>query len=202
MSKPRLSYFDMPVSRGEECRLAFVIAGVDFDDHRIARADWPAVKPTTPFGTVPVLEIEGHAPIGESNAILQYIGRRWGVHPTGLEEAARHEALLCAVEGLRAALLPSGRAPDETAKRIAREEFAATTLKTWAAHVEAQLGDGPFVGGATPMIADVKLYMGMRAFRRGVIDHIPATCFDACPKLIRLYEAFESLPAVKAWITR
>ena len=28
MSKPRLSYFDAPVSRGEECRLALAIAGV------------------------------------------------------------------------------------------------------------------------------------------------------------------------------
>ena len=44
--------------------------------------------------------------------------------------------------------------------------------------------------------------MGMRTFRRGVMDHIPTTVFDAFPKLIRLYDALEAWPAVKAWITR
>ena len=33
MSKPKLSYFDAPVSRGEECRLALHAANVDFEDN-------------------------------------------------------------------------------------------------------------------------------------------------------------------------
>ena len=32
MSKPRLIYFDFAGSRGEECRIALHLAGVDFDD--------------------------------------------------------------------------------------------------------------------------------------------------------------------------
>ena len=35
MSKPKLIYFDAPVSRGEECRLALHLAGIDFEDVRI-----------------------------------------------------------------------------------------------------------------------------------------------------------------------
>ena len=38
MTKPRLTYFDQAASRGEECRLALFIAGVDFEDNRIPRA--------------------------------------------------------------------------------------------------------------------------------------------------------------------
>jgi len=45
MSKPKLSYFDAPSSRGEECRLALVAAGADFEDHRVKREDWPSLKP-------------------------------------------------------------------------------------------------------------------------------------------------------------
>ena len=59
MTKPRLTYFDMPVSRGEECRLALHLAGVDFEDHRVTFADWPALKPSTPYGAMPVLELPG-----------------------------------------------------------------------------------------------------------------------------------------------
>jgi len=201
MTKPRLTYFDMAVSRGEECRLAFVIAGVDFDDNRLSREQWAALKPSTPFGAVPVLDVPGHPPIAQSNAILAYIGRTYGVHPTDAVEAARHEAVLAHVEDLRASVaVPRGA--DEATKKSAREHMAATTVPTWAGYVERQIGDGPFFAGERPMVADIKLYMGMRSFRRGVMDHIPATVFDGFPKLIRLYDAVEAWAPVKAWISR
>lgn len=202
MTRPRLTYFDAAVSRGEECRLAFALAGVDFDDHRISREQWAALKPQTPFGGLPVLDLEGEAPIAQSNAILVYIGRRWGVHPADLAEAARHEAILAHVEDLRAAVAPSARLTDEAAKKAAREQLAATTLPTWAAQVERQIGDGPFLSGAKAHVADIKLSVAARAYRRGVLDHIPATVFDAYPKFIRLCDAVENLPAVKAWSSR
>lgn len=202
MSRPRLTYFDMPVSRGEECRLAFALAGVDFEDRRIAREEWLAMKPTTPFGALPVLEVPGHLPIAQSNAILGYIGRSHGLHPSDPIEAARHEAVLEHVEELRANIAISGRNLDEASKQRVREQHAATTIPTWAGYVEAQIGDGPFYAGARPMIVDIKLYMGMRTFRRGVMDHIPATVFDGFPKLIRLYDAFEAWPSAKAWMAR
>jgi glutathione S-transferase len=67
MTKPKLIYFDAPVSRGEECRLALHVAGVDFDDVRIKREDWPALKPKTPFGSLPVFELPGKPPLAHSN---------------------------------------------------------------------------------------------------------------------------------------
>ncbi len=201
MTKPRLTYFDMAVSRGEECRLAFVIAGVDFDDNRLSREQWAALKPTTPFGSVPVLDVEGHPPLAQSNAILAYIGRTYGVHPADSFEAARHEAVLAHVEDLRASVaVPRGA--DEATKKSAREQMAATTVPTWAGFVERQIGDGPFFAGERPMVVDIKLYMGMRSFRRGVMDHIPTTVFDGFPKLNRLYDAVEAWAPVKAWMSR
>ena len=201
MTRPRLTYFDMPVSRGEECRLAFVLAGVDFDDHRIARAEWPTLKPTTPFGALPVLEVPGHPPVGQSNAILALIGRLHGLHPTDPYEAARHEAVMASVEELRALVAPSGILPDDE-KREARERLATRSIPTWAGFIEAQLGDGPFYAGAKPHVVDVKLYVGLRAFRNGVMDHIPKTVFDGFPRLVRLCDAVSDHPAVKAWYAR
>jgi prostaglandin-H2 D-isomerase / glutathione transferase len=70
MTKPKLIYFDAPVSRGEECRLALHLAGIDFEDVRIKGADWPAMKEETPYGALPVLELPGRPPLAHSNAIL------------------------------------------------------------------------------------------------------------------------------------
>ena len=202
MSKPRLTYFDFAGSRGEECRIALHLAGVDFDDERIKGADWPAMKASTPFGAMPVLHMPGHPPLGHSNAILVLIGRQHGLHPADAFEAARHESLLCAAEDLRHAMTPALRLTDPEQKRVLREALAANEIPTWGRQVEHQIGDGPFVGGASIQVADIKLYMVVRWLISGVIDHVPTTVLDQSPKLLRLYRAVGDHPGVKAWLAK
>jgi glutathione S-transferase len=199
MTKPRLIYFDAPVSRGEECRLAFQLAGVDFEDVRIKREDWPALKPTTPFGGLPVLEVPGKPPLGQSNAILALIGRRHGLHPKDELEAARHEAMMCHAEDLRSVVAPTIRIADPDGKRKAREALVADYLPTWAGRVEKLIGDGPFFAGASIHVVDIKLYMCVRWFNGGAVDHIPATIFSGFPKLTRLHDAVHADARIKAW---
>jgi len=200
MSKPRLIYFDFAGSRGEECRIALHLAGVDFEDVRAKGEDWPAMKDSTPFGSLPVLEMPGRTPLADSNAILVYIGRQHRLHPRDDFEAARHEALMCAVEDIRHAISPTMRISDPEHKRLAREALAANELRTWGGQVERQLGDGPFVGGATLHVVDLKLYMMVRWLASGVLDHVPASVFDHCPKLHRLHKAVAAHPGVLGWL--
>jgi prostaglandin-H2 D-isomerase / glutathione transferase len=199
MTKPRLTYFDFAGSRGEECRMALHLAGVDFEDVRVQASDWPAMKPSMPFGAMPVLEIPGKPPVAHSNAILVLIGREHGLHPAEAFEAARHEALMCAVEELRHTITPTLRISDPEQKRKAREALAANELNVWGSQVERQLGDGPFVGGAKLQVADLKLYMIVRWLTSGTLDHVPTTVLDHCPKLLRLFRAVGEHAGVKDW---
>ena len=202
MSKPRLIYFDFAGSRGEECRIALHLAGIDFDDVRVQGNDWPAMKAGTPFGAMPVLEIPGKAALAHSNAILGFIGRQHGLHPADAFEAARHESLMCAVEELRHTITPALRITDPEQKRQAREALVANELGTWGNQVERQLGDGPFIAGPTLQVADLKLYMVVRWLTTGVVDHVPTTVFDHCPKLMRLYRAVGEHAGVKTWLAK
>jgi prostaglandin-H2 D-isomerase / glutathione transferase len=202
MNKPRLTYFDFAGSRGEECRIALHLAGVDFDDDRIKSADWPAMKASVPFGALPVLQMPDKPLLAQSNAILVYIGRQHGLHPLDVFEAARHEALMCSAEELRYAIAPVLRIADPDQKRAAREALAANELATWGLQVEHQLGEGPFVGGPSIQVADIKLYMVVRWLTAGTLDHVPATVLDHCPKLMRLYCAVAEHPGVKAWLAK
>lgn len=198
MTKPKLSYFDAPVSRGEECRLAFAVAGVDFEDHRIPFAEWPTVKPTTPFGVVPVLTLPDGTVIPDSNAILVYIGRTTGLHPSDPVEAALHEALMAHVELVRAKVSPTLRMGDEQ-KKAAREELVKSFFPEWGAQTEKFLaghGEGPFFAGAKLHVVDLKLHMIVRWFAGGKVDHIPADVFAAFPRLMRLYDAVRAHDAV------
>jgi glutathione S-transferase len=56
--------------RLRQVRLALKIGGVEFDDDRIDFKDWPTIKPTTPFGQLPVMSVEGAPePIAQSGAM-------------------------------------------------------------------------------------------------------------------------------------
>lgn len=202
MARPKLIYFDAPVSRGEECRLALHIAGVDFEDVRINRKDWAALKPTTPFGGVPILELPGRPALAHSNAILVFIGREYGLHPLDDFEAARHEGMMAHVEDLRGVVGPTIRIADEAEKQKVRESLVATYLPNWADRAERQLGEGPFFGGEKLHVVDLKLHMAVRWFKGGNVDHIPATIFAGFPKLIRVHDAVRDDPRVKAWYAK
>jgi glutathione S-transferase len=198
MTQLKLTYFDFSASRGEECRLALHLAGVAFNDHRIKFDAWPALKPDTPYGGLPLLEQEGKPPLAESNAILLYVGTVHGLHPTDPWESARHVSVMQAVEDLRGALGPLGQIKDEEEKKSSRAEFAAGYLTTWAQSIEAQI-EGPFVGGEALQVADLKVYMITHAFISGTYDHFPTDFFDGYPKITALHDAVAATPKVKAW---
>ncbi|MGA9334215.1 MAG: glutathione S-transferase family protein [Rudaea sp.] len=201
MSKPKLIYFDAPVSRGEECRLALHLAGIDFDDVRLTQADWAQMKAQTPYGALPVLELPDHAPLAQTNAILVLIGRRYGLHPSDDFEAARHEGMMQHVEDLRTSVGPTIRM-DDAAKKTAREALVAGYLPAWGAAAERNILATPFFGGANVNVVDLKLYKAVDWFVGGKVDHIPATIFAGYPKLIGVYDAVRNHPGVKGWYAK
>lgn len=201
MTKPRLIYFDAPVSRGEECRLALHLAGIDFDDVRVKGADWPAMKEQTPYGGLPVLELPGKPALAHSNAILVLIGRRHGLHPADDFEAARHEGMMQHVETLRSVVAPTIRMA-EPEKKATREALVADFLPAWAGAAEKNITGTPFFGGENIQVVDLKLYMAVRWFIGGKVDYIPATIFADYPRLIGVHDAARDHAGVKSWYAK
>lgn len=202
MARAKLTYFDAPVSRGEECRLALHLAGVDFEDVRIKGESWAGMKDETPYGALPVLELPDRPALAHSNAILVLIGRQHGLHPTDAFEAARHEGMMAHVEDLRGVVGPTiwMKEPEKKAKR---EELVAGFLPAWGRFAEKNItGAGPFFGGDKISVVDLKIHMAVRWFKGGKVDYIPATIFDPYPKLIRVHDAVRDHPGVKAWYAK
>ncbi len=201
MPKPKLTYFDNPSSRGEECRLAFVVAGVEFDDNRLAPSAWPSLKPTTPFGTLPILELEGKPTLSQSNAILTYIARQHDLLPEDEWEAMRLLSLMEAAEELRHTISRTFGIQDADELRQRRKALADGPIRTWGVNVEKQIV-GPFAGGNAISVADIKLFMMVGWFKKGVLDHVPNDVLDDLPKLQALYEHVKHHPRVVEWYAR
>lgn len=198
MSRIKLTYFNFAGGRGEDCRLALFIAGVEFDDDRVELEEWPDRKPTTPFGSIPLLEIEGEGLLSQSNAILGLLGARYGLLPENDFEAARHIAILNAVEDLSGRIACTMGIHDDSEVKRLREELMRGYARQWAQTLSEQIA-GPFVGGETIGIADLKLFVAMNRVKKGILDHIPADYFAAFPKLETLHATVAAHPKVAEW---
>jgi len=56
----------------------FRYANVPFEDVRVAQHDWPSIKPTTRFGKLPELEINGDK-LAQSMTIARYLADKFGL---------------------------------------------------------------------------------------------------------------------------
>lgn len=199
MSMPKVTYFDFAGSRGEEVRLALVIAGVAFDDNRIGRDAFAKIKPDLPFGSLPVFEVPGHGILAQTNAILRLIGRLHGLYPDDPWDAARHDTVLKSCEDMRHRISATSQAAQGADRTAARQALAANVIPRWAQGLEQQIGKGPFVGGQQPAVADIKIYMMEKALSGGNFDDIPTTVLDPFPGIKAVASGVARHPAVIAW---
>lgn len=77
-SNLKVYHFDEK-GRAEVIRLILTLAGKSFEDIRMTREEWPDLKPTMPFGQVPVLEIDGQK-FCQGVAIANYLAGEFGIY--------------------------------------------------------------------------------------------------------------------------
>ncbi|XP_022087494.1 S-crystallin 4-like [Acanthaster planci] len=79
--------------RGESIRLAFVLAGVDFEEVNVEFSEWEKTRDRFPTRFVPVLEVDGKM-LSQSKAILRYLAQEFGLYgKTNLEAAFIDQAI-------------------------------------------------------------------------------------------------------------
>jgi glutathione S-transferase len=201
MPKLVLNYFDFDGSRGETARIALHLAGIPFEDRRIAQKDWPAQRDRMPFQALPVLEVDG-TQIAQSNTINRYVGKLAGLYPKDDLQAARVDEVMDAVEDISTKIGQTMRMEDAAAKRAAREALVAGPLPRYLQQVEARLkaGGGEWFAENRLTVADLKCYYWVRWLKSGALDHIPADLVDKhAPLLVKHFERVKAQPKIAAY---
>ena len=101
--KYKLIYFDT-AGRAEVTRLLLHQAGVEFEDNRIKREEWPSLKQDMPFGQIPVLQIftdEGTKVLAQSNTIARFVARSHGLAGKDSWESAQCDMLVDAMDDIQ-----------------------------------------------------------------------------------------------------
>ncbi len=200
MPKLILTYFDFDGGRGEAARLAMHLAGVAFEDKRIAGKDWPAQRDSTPFQALPVLEVDGKV-ITQSNTINRYLGKLAGLYPKDDWQAALADEVMDAVEDI-STKIGNTMALEDEAKKKAREALAAGPIPRFLQQIEARLkaGGGEWFVEKRLTVADIKCFLWLRWLKSGALDHISADIVDKnAPLLAKHLERVKNHPKIAAY---
>ncbi|XP_071808423.1 glutathione S-transferase-like [Asterias amurensis] len=193
----KLTYFDIR-GKAEVIRLMFAASGVEFEDKRIAVEDWSKIKPSTPFGRLPVLEFDGNV-LPETKAIAGFVARATGLYGQSSLEQARIDVVMEIIHDLQLTFSIGQVQKDAKNKEeLIKSFFEKDCLKfvNWLEGllVQNQGGDGFFVGDSVSM-ADLDFYAGHELLLKGN----PAA-FQNAPKLTSLIARVEEIPKIKDWL--
>mmetsp|Transcript_11920 Transcript_11920/g.19756 ORF Transcript_11920/g.19756 Transcript_11920/m.19756 type:complete len:215 (-) Transcript_11920:108-752(-) len=172
---PKLTYFNTG-GRALGLRIAlFKAFGKDgWIDHRFDYKEWPALKPTTPLGSVPILTLPDGTVHTQTDALTRWAGKKAGLYPTSDDQALIVDEV---VSTSFEALNKCPHAKDDDEKKKVREEYAQGFLTAAAKLLEQRVGIGPWVvdDGDDLTIADLSVYMLTDMIVQGQFDYVPAS---------------------------
>ena len=203
MPKLKLTYFDFHGGRGEPARLALSIGGIPFEDDRVAPSDWPARKADTPFGALPVLEVDGQT-LAQSNAINRYVGTLADLYPSDAWQAALCDEVMEAVEDINTKLAGTFFLREEE-KKTQRKALVEGPIPFYLTRLQQRLEahGGRYFAADRLTVADLKVFVWIRHLESGVLDHIPADLPDrVAPKLVEHYKRVKNDPRVQAYYAK
>ena len=194
---PRLSYFGLR-GLGEVTRLLFAEGKVAYEDHRVEGKDWPALKPSAPFGQMPLLTVGG-VTIAQSNAIERYVAKLTKLYGADDLQKAQIDMVVEGVNEARANVFGVQFNKNADERKAKYEAYFKDQFARWAQQLTALLkanggGNGYFVGSDVTY-ADIHFY---RFFEH--IRSLNPEAFKAYPELSALIDRVAARPNIAAWI--
>ena len=205
MPSYKLIYFDFR-GRGELIRFMFAQAGVSYEDKRIAlnSKEWADLKPVTPFGLLPVLEIDGE-PLTGSTVIARYLAELSDFDLAGSKELdnAHIAAIGNFITDLEMEIAPIVRGKftkkDEQTMEILKKEFVEECVPKFISKLELLSSTNPNGYLWKNQLTWIDFYMYQ------MIDwikiHVQASFLDSFPNLRKLCDTIEGLPNIAKWIS-
>ena len=193
----KLYYFN---SRGsaEVIRLIFAQAGVEYEDNRLTSEQWAEFKPQTPYGAMPVLDIDGKI-VGGSLPIARYLAKQYGMAGEDDMAALIMDGAADAVKDLAQKAGAKFMEKDEEKKAALEKDLTENVIprvlgglgKLAAAN---NCAAGWFYG---PKVSYADIYFSH--FVTYLLAQAP-DLLDKYPALKKLNESVTTLPNIAKWI--
>ena len=193
----KLYYFQ---GRGlaELTRWIFIQAGVPYEDVRLSKEEWAEFKSKTPYGGIPVLEIDGKL-YGGSGPIQRYIAEQHGLAGFNALENFELSTVYDVTQDLVIRFMMLRFENDDTRKAELKKEVEETHFPKYLGILNKLITDN---GSADGWIYGNKVtYVDLRiAYLTDFVLQISPNALDAYPAIKKLKAAVEALPNIAKWL--
>ena len=201
MPNYKLYYFN---GRGaaEVIRLVFAQAGVEYEDVRLTwdGSQWAEFKPKTPYGVMPVLDIDGKV-VGGSMPITRYLARQFGL--AGDDDMARLvlEGAEDAINDFKTKMYAMFFEKDEEKKATLKKDLTENVIPMSFGALErlaasnTACAEGWFHGSKVSYVDFFFTHIV-----EYIMEHASPNAVDDYPALKKLTESVKSLPNIAKWI--
>jgi len=189
--KVKLTYFNLR-GRAEYARLLLAYGGIEYEDCRVEGSDWGKLKPTTPYGSLPVLEWNGET-IAQSITLSRFIAKEVGLAGRCNLECAQADEIADAITDMGNAFSKAHFSKDE----VAMKKFITETLPTGLGQIEKRLNErgGQFLVGNALTWADIVVFN----FCGSLPDQ---SVLAKVPKIKNLVGRVGEIPNIKKWVEK
>lgn len=192
----KLVYFNLK-GRAEIIRLCLASGKVPFEDKRITQEEFATLKPTLPFGQLPVLHVNNFV-YPQSMAIVRCASTLAGIYPTDAFHLIKVELILGCYDELVAPIVEIMHSiPDEAAKAAKTKELVEHTCPKVLGYVQ-NLISGKFVLDGKFSIADVAIF--------SIVDHylfaMKGFNVSKYPKILSVVENVKAEPNIAAYLSK
>ncbi|OXA52352.1 glutathione S-transferase 1 [Folsomia candida] len=194
----KLTYFNMR-GRAECIRMIFAAAGTKYEDNRIASEDWPAVKASTPWGQIPILEV-GDKTLAQTITICRYLGHQLKLSGKDSWEAAKCDEYVDAVNDLFNEWVKYFFEKDPDKKIKAHADFKSVPLPKYLSKfndIQSKV-DGPYLIGKDLTWADIFIADKLNRLQETEGPDV----LDPYPNLKAFKEAVHAVPNIKAYVSQ
>ncbi|XP_063218212.1 glutathione S-transferase-like isoform X2 [Bacillus rossius redtenbacheri] len=197
--KYKVTYFKAK-GRAEPIRVLLAYGKQEFEDNFIDREKWPQIKPTTPFGKVPVLEVDGKV-LHQSASICRYLAKKFGLAGSSDEESLQIDMIVDTIEDVGTALRKDmNPQQSEEEKAAARKKAMKDVVPYYMTKFEeiVKANGGYFVNGKLSW-ADI-----IFACSVGGLSQMMGLSglLDPYPGLASLQKKVFDEPNIKAWLNK
>ncbi|XP_022915698.1 glutathione S-transferase-like [Onthophagus taurus] len=193
----KLIYFNAR-GRAEHIRFIFAYAGVPYEDERVSREKWPDYKKRTPFGTLPVLEIDGK-PIAQSNAIARYLASKYDLLGKNEWETLQCDVLVDALGDLKQVLWQLRSEEDPIKREERKVKLMMETIPFYLSKFESIVAknNGYSVGDGITW-CDFVFAVSLESFEL----IFGKASLERYPHLKALKDMVYALPAIAEWVNK
>lgn len=197
MSTYKLIYFNLE-ARAEWIRWIFQQAEVSFEDYRVPFQDWPAMKPTTPLGCLPILEVD-EKQIAGSIPIARYVAEKHGLAGENALENAQLAGINDVLQDIQIQLFKFFFEKDEAKKAVLQKEFLENSAPKHLNLLEKQIKKNASPEGW--LYGSKVTYVDLRVPRIfGVVKKMNPAILDNYPGVAALDSKVLALPKIVKWI--